>query len=300
MCCGAGLIVKGDARTRAARTITCRSWGHPPCAEDRRRQLIAEVIAGEPTLFVTLTSKRIPGQSPDDAARQLSKAWQDLKDRIGLEATRPVEKRGLPYGAAPPHGWFTDEHGRTPRKVQIAEKRLAHYNVFEATQLGWPHMHLTVRAIWISEQWLSAQMADLHGSPVVKVEKIDSAAQIAGYVAKYVGEAPHKFKGCKRYWKSRNWPTRPRKPGQFDAIPGRWEHHPNYSLDQFCRDWPLNGWTVERVGWQGAIARAPPSNPGEAQPLVDLEQHVTQEAREVEQREAMARAWRDARAKFRN
>lgn len=159
-----------------ATTIFCRSWGCPVCAERRQAQLIALAISGHATRFVTLTSRRRPGLQPIEAAQQLVHSWQVVVKR-----------------------W---------RRLQPAN-RADYLAVFEATKLGWPHLHILWRGPWLDQKWLSIQMDELARSPIVSVERIEDPVKAARYIAKYIGKEPHKFGTCKRYWSTPGWNQTP-------------------------------------------------------------------------------------------
>ncbi|MGA7966800.1 MAG: hypothetical protein WCB49_13120 [Gammaproteobacteria bacterium] len=138
----------------------------------RQRQLKRLARAGEPDSFITLTSNPATGKTPDERARALVRAWR-------LVVKRAKRKFGL--------------------------KRIPYLVVIEATKAGEPHLHILARLRWLPQAWLSEQMDDLIGAPICWIERISGTRKIAGYVAKYVGKAPNKFGGCKRYWRSLDW-----------------------------------------------------------------------------------------------
>ena len=74
--------------------------------------------------------------------------------------------------------------------------------VFEATKLGWPHLHIVARAKWVDQRWLSHRMGALIGSPIVDVRAVGNISKRAAYITKYIGKNPHRFAGVKRYWRS--------------------------------------------------------------------------------------------------
>jgi len=205
--------------------LRCRAWTCPECQPVRKAQLIAECHRGAPNTFLTLTLRRIPGRSPNQAAKALARAWRLLRLRI----MRHRSFKKLPFAA-----------------------------VMEAHQSGYPHLHILLRSVWLDQKWLSAQMADIADSPVVSIQRIDHKAKIAGYVAKYAGKAAHKFGTAKRYWFSRDWAVRERKIFQkiFETI-GRWEREPG-SINTWIANWQSYGWLIERLTPRHARATAPP------------------------------------------
>ncbi|MEE8540002.1 MAG: hypothetical protein V3S54_09300 [Woeseiaceae bacterium] len=84
-------------------------------------------------------------------------------------------------------------------------KALPFLAVFEKTKRGEPHLHILLRTVYLDQAWLSDQMKELIGAPIVDIRSLTSAAKIANYVTKYIAKDPHKFIGTKRYWSSRDY-----------------------------------------------------------------------------------------------
>lgn len=207
-----------------ATTIFCRSWGCPECAERRSAQLIALAISGQPTRFITLTSKRRPGLTPEAAAKQQVHGWQVSVKR--WKRLRP----GNDCDYMP---------------------------VFEATKNGWPHLHILWRGPWIDQKWLSSQMDELTGSPVVWVEKIDDSKKAARYIAKYCGKEPHRFGTCKRYWSTQGYNLTPLDP-ENEAF---WSEQ-RYELSDDPLKYHVEQWHIglkpdirvgDGIAWWGAV-----------------------------------------------
>lgn len=219
------LAVKWEASKRTAVSIHCKTWTCPECGPQRRRQLMAAGHGGNPRTFLTLTSKRVEGRTPSGAAAELARAWRLLRLRV----MRHYKLKRLPFLA-----------------------------VFESTKLGWPHLHILLRAPFISQQWLSDQMADISGSPIVWIEQISNQGKIAAYVAKYCGKDPHRFTYSKRYWSSRDYAlSKPPQRADRPVLGGGWEMD-RMALDAWVSAFSLAGWHVIREGKRCAIAHAPP------------------------------------------
>lgn len=172
MLCSQLILVKWEERRMSARVLSCRSWNCELCAPDRKRQLVAKGMSGNPTHFLTLTVNPSIGSSPVDRARRLVAAW------------RTVRQMTMQY-----YGY---DH-------------LEFLAVFEATQRGEPHLHILLRCPWLDHDWISAIMEHELGAPVVWIERLNSSRKAAGYVAKYCGKAPDRFDTLKRYWTSRGY-----------------------------------------------------------------------------------------------
>lgn len=169
--------VKYDGETISATPLRCRSWLCEHCNPWRKMLLVKEAMAGKPRTFITLTSNPKHLTTPEERAKALVAAWRHIVRTLRLQ------KRfaGLQYIA-----------------------------VIEKTERGEPHLHILARMPFLKQAWLSTEMAKLTDAPIVDIRQIKSAASAAHYVAKYVGKDPHRYEGCKRYWKSQDYmhPTR--------------------------------------------------------------------------------------------
>lgn len=172
MLCDEATNVKRDGRELAVSVLHCKRWKCEICQPLCRWEVIQKGKRGKPTTFMTLTSNPHLYETPDAAARDMKRALVALRRRI--------HKR---YGI----------------------KNLPFMCVFEKTKRGWPHLHILARAPWMDQKWLSDQMKDLIGAPVVDIRKIDNEGRAAAYVSKYVGKDPVAFQGCKRWWRSHNY-----------------------------------------------------------------------------------------------
>lgn len=172
MICGECSVVNADADRPEAASLKCRTWTCPDCQRMRQRELKRLGRAGKPTKFITLTISPTVGDGPADRARILVRAWRLIVKR----ARRHFHWKHLPYLV-----------------------------VIEATKAGEPHLHILARCGYLPQKWLSECMAELAQSPIVWIEACDGSTRVAAYVAKYIGKAPHKFPGCKRYWRSQDW-----------------------------------------------------------------------------------------------
>lgn len=144
----------------------------------RRRSLIAEIKKGNPDRFVTLTVNPHWFDSPEERAAALAKAW-----RLTVMAFK--------------HKWPNAD--------------VAYFCVFEATKLGEPHLHIAWRGPFIPQAWLSKQMRERMGAPVVDVRKIRQKRQVAEYVSKYISKRSIRFGTCKRYWRSLKYLVKSRR-----------------------------------------------------------------------------------------
>lgn len=213
MLCSEACIVNLGCDEARAVTLKCRAWSCEICAPDRRRQLMAQAFAGKPNTFITLTANPAYLESPEARARALVDAWR----RIVKEAKEKYHYRTVPYLC-----------------------------VFEETKAGEPHLHIITRVPWIDQKWLSQRMQDLTQSPIVWVTRVKQKNKVASYVAKYIGKAPHRFEGTKRYWRTLDWmldqwePEDP--PGRYGKL---WEIR-SHTLTHQEEAWNILGWRTWR------------------------------------------------------
>lgn len=210
--CGEQTLVKDDGRIVEIATLTCRAWTCPDCEPRRRAQLIALAAGGQPNTFITITHRTDDQSQPEQAAHRIAVAWRLVRLRAHREAKRDPNKTPQPSGPAPEGGWPRDHQGRTARQVVLREDKLEFVAVLEPHKSGWPHLHLLARSAWIGQTWLSLQLAQVLGSPVCDIRRIQPGRFKAAYVAKYVGKCTHKFGTCKRYWKSGHYDLRGEPP----------------------------------------------------------------------------------------
>ena len=218
MLCAQFSLVKHVDGGEEVLPIPCKSWSCEYCQPLRRAALIALAGSGAPNRLLTLTVNPTLGANPLERRKLLHDAWKKLTKRIMRK-----------------HGW----------------KQL-HYMAFvEKTQKGEPHLHILLRCGFIAQRWLSAQMKDLIGAPIVDIRKVNSVKAACYYVSKYVTKAPAQFGTLKRYWVSRRWAV-DEKPATDET-----ERKPEYdelrrgSYEHTLQDRISTGWTVETLvtGW---------------------------------------------------
>jgi hypothetical protein len=140
-------------------------------------------------------------------------------------------------------------------------RKLPFIAVFEQTKLGWPHLHILLRSGFIDRSFISSIMAELTDSPIVDIRLIKSQAQIAGYVAKYVGQEPHQFGKCKRYWQSQDYDLRPKPEREFRIKNDPFVELVPAPLWQIARTYQSQGYTIEFQAHWRAVCRPPPTAP---------------------------------------
>lgn len=170
--CGSVCAIRYEDPHCVAVPIRCKSWGCETCQPIRKRQLVAQALAGGPVTFLTLTSRYDKTKDPNTEACKMSHAFAKLVKRI----RRRNQGQEFEYCA-----------------------------IFESTKNGWPHLHILTRTLWIPKGWLSETWHSLTGSYIVDIRRIQDPQNAARYVAKYVGKAPHHYEGTKRYRFSKNY-----------------------------------------------------------------------------------------------
>lgn len=182
MLCSEALIVNKNENEGHASILRCKRWSCELCHPFNRGRVIRNGRNGNPNIFMTLTCRPERYETPDEAARDMVRAFVLLRRRI-------FKRYGI--------------------------KNLPFIVIFERTKKGWPHMHVLARATWLDQGWLSQQMKELSDAPIVDVRRIQDKGRAAAYVSKYVGKDPHTFVGCKRWWRSHNYDECDEQPESF-------------------------------------------------------------------------------------
>lgn len=169
MCSRIGTIVKQQGCIVTAMKLSCRSWGCPDCCKGRRFKLVSEAQEGKPERFITLSVNPHWFNSPEERAEKLVTAWREIRRRF-----------------------------LRLRKGNSCE----FLAVFELTKLGEPHLHIMQRGTYMRQSWISAQMKELIGAPVVDIRAVRGKKEVAKYVTKYISKRNIKIGTLKRYWRS--------------------------------------------------------------------------------------------------
>ena len=214
LCSEASLVNHGRFALRAV-SLKCRAWTCEMCQPMRQRQLVELAKSGKPTTFVTLTSNPKTGTSPASRARALAKAWPMIVKR----ACKKYGYKAIPY-----------------------------FCVFEATKRGEPHLHILARVKWLDQKWLSQQMRELTGAPIVDIREVKSSKQIAHYISKYIGKEPHRFATCKRYWRTQSWVVEERAEDPPDDMWAIGWYIVKRPLLELQRRWTALGYDVALEG----------------------------------------------------
>lgn len=170
--CSTEIVVNSNGLHGEAASLRCKRWSCPNCAGLNRLRVMHAARKGEPNLFLTLTCRPGRFRTPSEAAR-------DMKRGLVLLRRRIARKWGV--------------------------KNLPFIVVYEATENGWPHMHLLLRAPYMHWKVLRAMWSEITGAHQVDVRFIKHKSQVLFYVTKYIGKALHAFEGCKRWWRSHNY-----------------------------------------------------------------------------------------------
>lgn len=218
MLCSEVQLVKRQFDQIEIKPLPCNRWSCELCGPRRRFQLIAQAVCGEPNKILTLTVNPKFGASALERRDMLHDSWKRLVKRI----LRKYKWSKLPYMA-----------------------------FLEKTKAGEPHLHILLRCGFIHQRWISEQMRQLNGAPIVWIEQVKSTKKAVNYVSKYVSKEPAQFGNRKRYWVSRGWelnvPETPeREP--FDPLTTRVVRE---RWDETLRKYPFQGFehTIGEDGW---------------------------------------------------
>ena len=165
-------LVQHEGKSITAQPLYCRCWSCEICAPRRGRELRWLARSGEPTKFLTLTVNPRRGEGPHHRAQELRDAWRWLRRKL---------------------------------RERFPGHRFEFLAVFEATEKGEPHLHIAMRAPYVDQRWLSEPMAARIAAPIVDIRAVRDQGRVAWYIAKYMGKAPTRWEGCKRYWRSQGW-----------------------------------------------------------------------------------------------
>lgn len=179
MYCGDATIVNTIGKEKRAVALKCRSWTCPDCYPIRKAGLMKQALSGSPDMFLTLTIQCHPGDNANDKAAMLARGWRLLRLRL----MRRYKIKSLPFIA-----------------------------VIEAHKSGFPHLHILLRSKFIPWRDLVALWITVTGSRGVFIERLQRRSKAVAYCSKYAGKAAHKFSRCKRYWCSRDYDLRGKRP----------------------------------------------------------------------------------------
>lgn len=222
--CREHTAVNWDGQSYTAVTLHCRAWTCPECAERRKKQLCALAIAGKPNKFLTLTIRRVPGETPEDACKRLNKGWRLARFAI----MRRLKIKSLPF-----------------------------LTVVERHKSGHPHLHILLRAGFIHWKLIRSLMLKYIQSPHIWITAINNSRQAAHYCAKYTTKCAEKVGNCKRYYHSRDYDLTPEsEKWDKDFVIGTWEIR-MVPIETIEEVWRLSNWQIIKEP-RGVIHGLPP------------------------------------------
>lgn len=219
--CGEQILSTTDGDRKVAVSLRCRSWGCDTCRPARQRQLVAQAISGKPNRFLTLTSRVRPGMTPKEAAQRLVLGWRRFRRQ-----------------------WEQEHKG----------KRIQFLAVFEATQRGWPHLHVLLRSPYVDVYEISKFFSEFDDSPNVHIQRVVDDGKQVSYCCKYAGKAGAQFGTLKRYWCSQGYAL---TVFVKDKLAVFWDRQA-MNLEAWSAMWQFFGWTVTQRSLVKAEARKPP------------------------------------------
>lgn len=154
----------------------CRRYGCSDCLPILRKRLERVIREGRPTKLLTLTLRRVPGMSREEAAGVLMHGWDTFLKRL---------------------------------RRYLGDRELQFLHVKEGTKAGWPHLHVLLRMPSVDYRLLRAWWEDITGAFQVDIRRVRSVKGVAGYLSKYLTKDLVKF-GSYRVWsRSRGWSIAP-------------------------------------------------------------------------------------------
>lgn len=136
---------------RALFLAPCKTWSCPYCSFRKRQQFYAQLIAGKPSRFLTLTLDRSHYATPRDAYQESS-----------TQVSRLAQKLRRRYG------------------------EFEYVRVNEPHKSGYPHFHLGVRSPYIPWQVVRQDWHRLTRAKVTDIRKIEEPEAAARYLSKYL------------------------------------------------------------------------------------------------------------------
>jgi len=223
--CSNSILERYTPEGQEAVSLFCRRWTCETCKKTRIQQLYAQITGGNPTIFLTLTSKPHQGETPNDAAISLVHAWTTLRRRI---------------------------------KTYMRWRNLPSLMIVAKTEAGWPHLHIYLRCKFIPQKWISEQMNNLIASPICWIEAIKDQGDAARYMTEYGAEQAHQFGTLKRYRASSDYDQRPKHEPPEKREPGwNWQVVRD-NIDHWCKSWRDVGWLVTFKTPHHGMAHRPP------------------------------------------
>lgn len=225
--CTPEVSVKPDGSQGAITPVRCKRWSCEVCREVNRRKVIHKALSGHPTAMLTLTVSSKNYETPDEAAFDLKRGLVALRKRI---------RRKWP------------------------NERLPFLAVFEQHKSGWPHMHLVIRASFISIWWLRKAWEEITGSWNVNITSLRGSTKRAAYVCKYIGKDLHSFHKCKRWWRSHDY-NEPEEETEEDKEARRGWGREMWNIGQVLVHLDDLGAIIDREGRERYYWRSPPDRP---------------------------------------
>jgi len=226
--CREWVLVNQNQTEAEAKCLKCKSWGCEFCNPERRKRLIAQVLSGNPTKFITLTVSPDVCESPEERHALLAHSWKVIVKRM----RRRFPKREVEY-----------------------------FSVTEATERGEPHLHIVGRFPFVPQSTFSEWMSELANSPIVFIERVRGTRKLVNYLAKYIGKEPAKFGNAKRYFYSGKYmPEDDYQPSEPRIEGGQWSVFRD-SMDAFLRLMTNNGFAIRQGGGDWLYCRLMGSSP---------------------------------------
>lgn len=224
--CGETSLLADGPESKGIFPLACNCWDCDECGPNRLAQLRALIMAGRPTVMLTLTERPSQKVTAAAQARRQTEAWKKLYARL-------LRKLGVKHV---PFIWHR-----------------------EATKIGTSHLHVLMRIdappnkTWFKDNW-----KDLTGSFMVSLDPIYDREGISAYVTKHTAKAPAKFGDCKRYFATRDWSlAEPWAPEAFPDVGAPYELERERAVFIVHR-FLSRGFRIVPRDWRGTLMRGGP------------------------------------------
>ena len=205
-----GTISANGSGWRALQELPCKRWACPDCGPTKAYKLQLRMSMTHAERFITLTHKPIPGETKEEALRDMRHDWHTLHKELNRR------QKG---------------------------DNISYVCIVEWTINGQPHLHILCNCDYLRQRTLSGLWRNIHGAPIVDIRRVKEEEKAAKYLCKYLTkgtEAPARM----RRWSS----TRGFLPPLPPYINPAWPEDTTYSYDPIPPT-TLASWLIDQ-GWQ--------------------------------------------------
>ncbi len=129
------------------------------------------------------------------------------------------------------------------------DRARGYVKVVELTAAGVPHLHIIADCSYVSQAWLSSAWDDLTGAPIVDIRRVNSAAGLSRYLAKYLTKTHSAVPGRRKWSASKGFlPPPPRALAPPGFPPPQWSWSPSTGT-AFLGRLQARGFSPDSTGW---------------------------------------------------